>query len=101
MQLFYDEELTKPVTSKGVDLDIVWFMNKKAKTKTVWLFNETKAALRDIKVAGLDASVNVECPDTLGSMEKAPIRFTWKPQKLKDLGLDVTFKVVATEVYTG
>jgi len=97
MRLFYDEALTKPLDKKGVDLGEVWFMEPK--TQTIWLFNETPGVLRDIKVSGLDGCVSVECPEGLTSREKAPIRFTWKPQTLA--GLRATVEVVATEVYTG
>ena len=96
MQLFQDEALTKPLEKKSVDFGEVWFLE--SKTATVWLFNETSAFLRDIKVdVGLEQLVKIKAPSTLETRKKAPITFTWQPMVLK--GLKTEVNITAVEVY--
>ena len=96
MQLFLDEALTEPLEKKAIDFGEVWFLE--SKTATIWLFNETSAFLRDIKVdLGLEQLVKVKAPSTLKAKQKAPITLTWQPTVLK--GLKTEIEITAVEVY--
>lgn len=96
MQLFMDEALTKFLDKKVIDFGEVWFLEKK--TQTLWLYNETIAFLRDIKIdAGMEQLLKIEAPSTLKTKQKAPIKLTWEPTVLE--GLKAEIKISAVEVY--
>jgi hypothetical protein len=98
MQLFFDEDLKEPVENNPIDFGEVWFLEQK--TATVWLYNETDAFLRDIKVTlNPEQFIKVKAPSTLKAKQKAPITLTWQPTVLKGLKLEVD--ITAVEVHFG
>ncbi|RLJ09964.1 MAG: hypothetical protein DRP15_01720 [Candidatus Aenigmatarchaeota archaeon] len=102
MKIFADKELKEEI--KTIHFGKV--EAGKEKTITVWLYNDSKAILTNLKVkiiGKLPKTEKVEildAPVTIQPGEASPLVLRWKPSLNFKQALEVTLKITGEEVYT-